>query len=197
MKTWEQRQLKDVATLSSSKRIHLSDYSESGIPFYRGSEISSGTFNVSKQLYISKDLYKNIMQKYGVPKAGDILVTAVGTLGNVWKVDNREFYYKDGNLILISKIKIDTDYLFSYLSEDIGKNAMLGNAAGSNQKALTMVKLCEIVISYPSAKEQTRIAYLTSVLASLIAANEYNDEFTIEVQQMIKKKTHSLSPCKI
>lgn len=23
------------------------------------------------------------------------------------------------------------------------------------------------------------------------------DEFTIEVQQMIKKKTHSLSPCKI
>ncbi len=25
----------------------------------------------------------------------------------------------------------------------------------------------------------------------------FNDEFTIEVQQMIKKKTHSLSPCKI
>ncbi|KZT82106.1 6-pyruvoyl-tetrahydropterin synthase relatedprotein [Lactiplantibacillus plantarum] len=25
----------------------------------------------------------------------------------------------------------------------------------------------------------------------------YDDEFTIEVQQMIKKKTHSLSPCKI
>ena len=24
-----------------------------------------------------------------------------------------------------------------------------------------------------------------------------DDEFTIEVQQMIKKKTHSLSPCKI
>lgn len=33
----------------------------------------------------------------------DLLVTAVGALGNIWIVDNREFYYKDGNLIQISQ----------------------------------------------------------------------------------------------
>ncbi|MCL2400874.1 MAG: hypothetical protein FWC91_14165, partial [Defluviitaleaceae bacterium] len=39
---WIQCKLGDVAVLSSSKRIHLSDYVSDGIPFYRGSEISTG-----------------------------------------------------------------------------------------------------------------------------------------------------------
>ncbi|WP_436678151.1 hypothetical protein [Lactiplantibacillus argentoratensis] len=34
-------------------------------------------------------------------------------------------------------------------------------------------------------------------LSGLITVIKQYDEFTIEVQQMIKKKTHSLSPCKI
>lgn len=46
-----------------------------------------------------------IKEKYGVPIEGDLLITAVGTLGNVWKVDNRRFYYKDGNLIRISDLQ--------------------------------------------------------------------------------------------
>ncbi|MBJ7523336.1 hypothetical protein JHD52_04135 [Lactobacillus sp. CRM56-2] len=41
------------------------------------------------------------------------------------------------------------------------------------------------------------LAEKPSQARSYVQAFQKSDEFTIEVQQMIKKKTHSLSPCKI
>ena len=37
---WEQHKLSEIADLTSSKRVHAKDYVESGVPFYRGKEIS-------------------------------------------------------------------------------------------------------------------------------------------------------------
>ncbi|WMD27461.1 restriction endonuclease subunit S (plasmid) [Lactococcus lactis subsp. lactis] len=154
---WEQRKLGEVATLSSSKRIHLSDYVTEGIPFYRGSEISTGGITGNQELFISQEKFDEIKEKYGVPSEGDILVTAVGTLGNLWKVDSRRFYYKDGNLIQISKIQVNSDYLLTYFTGGIGKKRLLDSAAGSNQKALTMVKMREITVDFPSEDEQKKL----------------------------------------
>ncbi len=147
---WEERKLGEVATLSSSKRIHLSDYVTEGIPFYRGSEISTGGITGNQELFISQEKFDEIKEKYGVPSEGDILVTAVGTLGNLWKIDSRRFYYKDGNLIQISKMQVNSDYLLTYFTGGIGKKRLLDSAAGSNQKALTMVKMREITVDFPS-----------------------------------------------
>lgn len=169
--TWEKRKLREVAELSSSKRIHLSDYVPSGIPFYRGSEVSTGG-EVSKdsELYISESLYNEIKQKYGVPLEGDLLITAVGTLGNVWKVDNRQFYYKDGNLIRLGNIELDSDYLVAYFSDGQGKKKILDSATGSNQKALTMVKLNEVTFYIPSTEEQATIGNFFRTLDEQITA---------------------------
>ena len=51
---WERRKLGEVAELSSSKRIHVSDYVSEGIPFYRGSEISTGGVSQNNDLFISQ-----------------------------------------------------------------------------------------------------------------------------------------------
>lgn len=122
---WDEKKLGEIATLASSKRIHLSDYVEKGIPFYRGSEISSGAITGQQELFISENLYQEIKSKYGVPKENDILVTAVGTLGNLWKIDTRDFYYKDGNLIQIGNISQNSDYIYSYLNDGSGKKNYL------------------------------------------------------------------------
>ena len=101
--------IEDICKIQSSKRIYLSEYKTSGIPFYRGKEVnelSSGN-EISNELFISKDRYEEIKNKYGVPKKGDILITAVGTIGNCWIVDDRKFYFKDGNIIWISSINKD------------------------------------------------------------------------------------------
>lgn len=165
---WKQQKLGEVAELSSSKRIHVSDYVPEGIPFYRGSEISAGGVSQNGELFILEELYNEIKEKYGVPIEGDLLITAVGTLGNIWKVDDRRFYYKDGNLIRLSNLKIEADYLIAYFSEGQGKLKILDSAAGSSQKALTMVKLNQVLIFVPSLPEQIAISTFFRNLDELI-----------------------------
>ena len=165
---WKQQKLGEVAELSSSKRIHVSDYVPEGIPFYRGSEISAGGVSQNGELFISEELYNEIKEKYGVPIEGDLLITAVGTLGNIWKVDDRRFYYKDGNLIRLSNLKIEADYLIAYFSDGQGKLKILDSAAGSSQKALTMVKLNQVPIFVPSLPEQIAISTFFRNLDELI-----------------------------
>lgn len=170
---WEQRKLGEVAELSSSKRIHVSDYVQTGIPFYRGSEVSTGGVSKDSELYISENLYNEIKEKYGVPTQGDLLITAVGTLGNIWKVDERKFYYKDGNLIRLGNLKLVADYLIAHFADGKGKKKVLDSAAGSNQKALTMVKLNEIDLFTPIKEEQTAIGSFFLTLDDTISLHKH------------------------
>jgi len=151
--------LSDVAELTSSKRIYLSDYTDNGIPFYRGKEISELKLNkpVSDLLYISDEKYKEIEAKYGVPKENDILVTGVGTLGNIYRIpNNNKFYFKDGNLIWLKNIKQNSEYLEYNL--EFNKKKLLDSAIGSTQKALTIAGLNKLSFCYPSTSEQTKVA---------------------------------------
>ena len=164
---WTQQKLGEVAELSSSKRIHVSDYVSEGIPFYRGSEVSTGGVS-QNDLFISQESYNDIKEKYGVPTKGDLLITAVGTLGNLWKVDDRQFYYKDGNLIRLGDLSAEADYLIAYFSNGQGKKKILDSAEGSSQKALTMVKLNGVAFYVPDKPEQAAIGTFFRNLDELI-----------------------------
>ncbi len=185
---WEEKKLGELADLSSSKRIHVTDYVLEGIPFYRGSEVSTGGAAKDGELYIHEELYNKIRQKYGVPEEGDLLITAVGTLGNIWKVDDRRFYYKDGNLIRLSNLKLNNDYLVAYLSDGQGKKNILDSAIGSSQKALTMVKLSEIEIVAPSFTEQQQIGLFFQNLDNLITLQQNKYDKTLNIKKAMLEK---------
>ena len=146
-KGWEKKRLGDLADISSSKRIFANEYTETGVPFYRGKEVTekSKGNEISVELFISEDRYNEIKRIYGVPVVGDILVTAVGTIGNIWVVDSEEpFYFKDGN-VLWMKIKNNSHpvyfkYLLSVLIDEY-KEQMANGCAYS---ALTIVNLKEM-----------------------------------------------------
>ena len=163
----QEKKLGEIALLSSSKRVYANEYVDVGIPFYRGKEISELQSNkeISDILYISKDKFEELKNKYGAPVKGDILITAVGTLGNTWVVDNENpFYFKDGNLIWLREIKEDSYYLNYIFNSPKGKKRIIDSAIGSNQKALTIVKLSELEFSFPCKDEQKKISdFLSSV----------------------------------
>ena len=103
-----QSELETIAEVGSSKRILAKEYTSDGIPFYRTKEIvelDRGAA-IGSELFISKDRFNSIRSKFGAPRMGDILVSAVGTIGTSWIVpDDRDFYFKDGNLLWIKNIK--------------------------------------------------------------------------------------------
>ncbi|KLG11557.1 hypothetical protein YA49_07375 [Enterobacter cloacae subsp. cloacae] len=174
---WEPKSLKDIACLTSSKRVHLSDYVKEGIPFFRGKEITELKSGIipSDILYISPLLFNEFKIKYGTPKAGEILITAVGTLGNIYHVNNiGDFYFKDGNLIWLKELKCNSLFLSFLLA--FKKNEILNSAIGSTQKALTMVELNKLVFNYPRNDEQVKIASFISLLEENITLlnKQYN-----------------------
>ena len=155
-------QLCELANVGSSKRIYANEYVDSGIPFYRSKEIrelGSGS-KPSVELFIKQERYAEIKKKYGVPKVGDILIAAIGaTIGYSWIVDtDAPFYYKDGNLIILS-IKngvnsIFLNYVMQILIDDFKKKG----ASGSAQLALTIEKLEKLMIPFPSIELQNQFA---------------------------------------
>lgn len=162
---WEEKELKDVSNLTSSKRVHLADYVSKGIPFFRGKEITelkSGGVP-SDMLYISPIQFNEFKEKFGAPKNGEILITAVGTLANTYLINtNYEFYFKDGNLIWLKDIKSNPNFLMILL--DVHKNDVLASAIGSTQKALTIANLNKLIFKFPTLEEQTKIANFLSAI---------------------------------
>lgn len=92
---WCWCRLGDVAEIKSSKRVFEKDYVLDGVPFFRSAEIGDLQQNkaLKTELFISEKHFNELKNKYGVPQQGDLLITSVGTIGNTWISDGRDFYY--------------------------------------------------------------------------------------------------------
>lgn len=182
---WKEVILGDVCSISSSKRIFAKEYQTLGVPFYRGKEIieKQRGNNVSNELFITRERYEEIKEKFGVPQKNELLLTSVGTLGVPYVVKDEEFYFKDGNLTWFRKFNgLDVEYLYYWFLSPYGKNEIDSKAIGSTQKALTIETLCKFNIKIPSKKEdQHRIA---SILSSLDRKIELNNKINADLEEM-------------
>ena len=180
--------LDQLCIVGSSKRVHLSDYVQQGIPFYRSKEVielSSGK-NISEQLFISSEKYSEIKSKFPVPQENDVLITAVGTIGEILVVKDPNFYFKDGNLIWLRNINfeiIDIDYLYYFLKSDLFQKTIKYNNIGAVQKALTIDFLKTVKITLPSLDNQRK---LVSVLKSIGKKLKINNQINQELEAMAK-----------
>ena len=121
---WEQRKLGDMMNVTSVKRIHQSDWTDSGVRFLRARDIVAAAKNEEPDdyLYISKEKYEEYSALSGKVSVSDLLVTGVGTIGVPYLVRNLEpLYFKDGNIIWFQNSdKIDGKFLFySFSAEQI------------------------------------------------------------------------------
>ena len=185
----ETYKLGTLCRIASSKRIFESEYVDEGIPFVRGLEITDGRLfepNAKFDCYISKERYEELKAKYGIPVAGDILITAVGTIGNLaYLPRNIEFYFKDGNLIWFSNFaeKVDSKYLYFFMKSPFFYKQINYSLIGAVQKALTMDLLSKIEIPLPDLPTQKKIADVLSCIDDKIALN---NKTNTELENMAK-----------
>ena len=156
---WETKCLDELGKITSSKRIYKSEYVKDGIPFYRTKEIKelSNGKNITLELFISRDKYNEIKKSFGVPQINDLLMSAVGTIGEIMVIENDdEFYFKDGNIVWFKEFKsLDTNYLKFALTAFVEKIKSL--AIGAAYSALTIEKLNKYQISFPKAIEEQQV----------------------------------------
>lgn len=191
-KGWKMTTLGEVAEITSAKRIFANEYKTKGIPFFRGKEVTE-KFNgneISTELYISEEKYKNIKNKYGIPEENDILLTSVGTLGNPYLVEkNLKFYFKDGNLTWFRKYKeILPKYLFYWIISPTGKEILSYAKIGSTQEAYTIAKLKELNFVIAPLPEQHAIAAVLSSLDDKIKLLREQNKTLEAIAQAIFKE---------
>jgi type I restriction enzyme S subunit len=165
--------MEELCEITSSKRIFAADYVSEGVPFYRGREITEkykGNLEVSTELFITEEKFREIERKSGAPKQGDLLLTSVGTLGSVYVVKlGDRFYFKDGNLTWFRYFKeLDSQFLYYWIGSPKGKAELQKCTIGSSQSAFTIVLLKSMEIELPPLPVQQRIAGILSAYDELI-----------------------------
>ena len=157
---WQQKKLSDLFKVGSSKRVLKSQWKSEGVPFYRGREITRLSVDgfVDNELFISENDYQEYSEKYGVPEAGDIMITAIGTIGNSYIVNAKDrFYFKDASVLWLKKQTSIKSSFINYWLKSSSFFSQLDEGNGATVDTLTIKKLQNLMIFTPSLFEQERI----------------------------------------
>lgn len=166
--------LGDLYQIGSSKRVLKSQWKTEGVPFYRGREITRLAADgfVDNELFISEEHFAELAAQSGVPKAGDIVITAIGTIGNAHIVrDFDRFYFKDASVLWMKKTSdVSSEFINLWLKSPLFFD-QLDRGNGATVDTLTIQKLQSVRLCVPSPAEQQRIvAILDEAFASISKA---------------------------
>lgn len=178
--SWTKDNLETLFFITSSRRVHADKYVKEGIPFFRGTEINNfkkGIYDFD--IFISKDFFNEIKNKYPLPQKDDILVTAVGTVGNTFLIEKEfDFYFKDGNIIwLKNNNQENKKYIDYFFNTEYAKDKIFGLGDGSAYNALTIKTFSKSEVILPTRKEQDSIVHILSKQENIIS----------NIEKLIKK----------
>jgi len=194
MNDWKSHQLGELTEILSGKRIFASDYVLEGILFYRSKEIIQKALGqeISNPLYIKQERFDEIKNKFGSPKDGDLLISAVGErAGMPYHLKNEvNFYFKDGNLIWFRNFTelLDSEYLCYFFKSRIGQHMLEAQMIGSAQKALTISGLKGMTLKTPPLLEQKAIAKVLTAFDDKIELLQQQNQTLETIAQTIFKE---------
>jgi len=184
--------LGDLCVISSSKRIFESEYCHRGVPFYRGKEITQkkNGEQISDLIFISQTRYNELVRDYGKPKCGDILLTAVGTIGNSYMVQEEEFYFKDGNIVWLHNFIATgaSGYIYEFFQSQSFEKLISEIAIGSTQKALTIQSLTQLEMPIPNKKSLQTFGNSIQIIYNDIKIKRQENDKLTELQSLLLAK---------
>ncbi len=180
-------------TVTSSKRFHLSERSESGVPFFCSKQIiqlENGEMP-SDYDHITNEHFRDIQIKYGVPSSGDLLITTRGTYGIPYIYKERDcFYFADGNLTWLKDFDdcLSSHYLYYWFKSYEGQKKIDAIAKGTAQKAVPIALIKDLQLTLPPISQQKRIASILSAYDDLIENNRRQIKLLEEAAQRLYRK---------
>jgi len=182
-KGWQTKMLCELYHVGSSKRVLKSQWKTSGVPFYRGREVTRLAADgfVDNDLFISEDHFADLSKEYGVPIAGDIVITAIGTIGNSHVVRSCDrFYFKDASVLWMKRTSdVSSEFVNLWLKSPSFFD-QLDRGNGATVDTLTIQKLQSVKISVPPLPEQQRIVGILDEAFEGIATATANAEKNLQ-----------------
>ena len=176
--------------VTSVKRIHQSDWTDSGVRFLRARDIvaESKKENVSEPLFISQEKYDEYSAVSGKVKKGDLLVTGVGTIGVPMLINSEEpLYFKDGNIIWFKNENVIDGRFFYYSFNGLNIQKFIKESAGlGTVGTYTIENGKKTPINLPPKKdEQAKIGEYFFNLDHLITLHHRKPYVLVEVKVFV------------
>ena len=177
---WEQRKLGEIGLIQTCKRVFKEQTSESGeIPFYK-----NGTIGLKADAYISRELFEEFKNLYPYPEVGDILISAVGSIGRTAEYMGEDEYFQDSNVVWL---KTDNHINKKFLK--ISYQVINWLIEGSTVKHLYNDNILRSEIFMPnSQKEQKKIGTYFDNLDHLITLHQRKCDETKELKKYMLQK---------
>ena len=190
---WEKTTLGQHCVITSSKRFHLSDRSEYGIPFYCSKEIIQKVKGqeVTDCDYIKEEAYEEVKNNFGVPQSGDLLITTRGTYGVPYLYKDTDcFYFADGNLTWLKEFdnELLPEFLYYWILSYEGQKKIDAIAKGTAQKAVPITLIKDIEIMLPPMNCQKKISAILFDYDHLIENNQKQIKLLEEAAQRLYKE---------
>ena len=189
---YETKKLGDVANVGSSHRVFTTEFVDSGIPFYRGTEIGelANGLKPTKTYYISEQHYNRLTSDDTKPQIGDLLMPSICNKGQVWMVNTDEpFYYKDGRVLCISPNKkiFNTKYLEYFMrAKTLIEYPKLGSGSTFAEFKIFSVKDMDVLI--PPREVQKRFAdFVNQIDKSKVKVQKSLDETQCLFDSLMQK----------
>ena len=194
---WKIAKMSELFDIKSSKRVHKSDWQTEGVPFYRAREVVklAKYGEVDNDLYITQDLYEEFTKIKGAPKEGDIIISAVGTLGQCYLVTKDDkFYFKDASVLWFEKYsEINTNYIIYAFKSDLIISQVMNKSMGATVGTLTITRAKNIEIPIPPLAEQKQIVALLDQAFTAIDKAQANIETNINnAKELFQSKLNDI-----
>ncbi len=189
---WKSCQLGSVCDVGSSKRVFVDELVETGIPFYRGTEIGKLGDNqlVNPSLFITKEHYERLKAETGVPQVGDLLLPSICPDGRIYLVkDENPFYFKDGRVLWI---KIEGSHINSVFLRYHLKQLFFANyskiASGTTFAELKIFALKALDIQVPPVELQDKFSNVVEKIELIKENKQYSLDRIENLFQSLQQK---------
>lgn len=195
---WRKTTLGELYRIGSSKRVHKKDWMDRGVPFYRARQIVKLAENgvVDNELFISEEMFEEYGEKTGVPQDGDLMVTAVGTLGSCYAVQPADrSYFKDASVLWFRpKARVNAKFIqYAFRSPVVKRQTT--DSQGATVGTLTISRANSISITVPELEVQDEIARsleeIESGILELRAVQQSKLDALRELKQSLLQKAFS------
>jgi len=173
---WECEYLGNRAEVKSAARVHRHEWTTSGVPFFRASDVSAIANGISNPpAFISHELYENLVTRSGRLRKGDVLVVGGGSIGTPYVVpDDKPLYSKDADLLWVQsdRERLSPEYLATFFRSPSFQQYLRSISHAGTISHYTIVQAKNTPIPLPSLPEQQAIGSYFRSLDALIEAEQ-------------------------